>query len=110
MDQHVDIESFDDNTYYSRLYRRQQNTIQRLRNSEENRLKNREIRLRRIQQTQSDKKKNKNISILIFNKKSTIIDFYNYVFIYFLKYIKNEFDIFLNNFYLNNNYAFLYKL
>ena len=57
LDQHVDIESFDDNTYYSRLYRRQQNTIQRLRNSEENRLKNREIRLRRIQKTQSDKKK-----------------------------------------------------
>jgi len=58
LDQHIDLESFDDNTtYYSRLYRRQQNNMQRLRASEENRIRNRHDRLQRINRQQSEKKK-----------------------------------------------------
>ena len=58
LDQHIDLESFDDNTtYYSRLYRRQQINMQRLRASEENRLKNKHDRLQRITRQQSEKKK-----------------------------------------------------
>ena len=58
LDQHIDLESLDDNSvYYSRLYRRQQNNMQRLRASEENRLKNKHERSQRINRQQSEKKK-----------------------------------------------------
>lgn len=58
LDQHIDLESLDDNSvYYSRLYRRQQNNMQRLRASEENRIRNRHDRLKRINRQQSEKKK-----------------------------------------------------
>lgn len=58
LDQHIDLESLDDNTtYYSRLYRRQQINMQRLRASEENRLKNKHDRLQRITRHRYEKKK-----------------------------------------------------
>lgn len=58
LDQHIDLESLDDNTtYYSRLYRRQQINMQRLRASEANRIKNRHDRLQRITRHRSEKKK-----------------------------------------------------
>lgn len=58
LDQHIDLESLDDNSvYYSRLYRRQQINMQRLRASEENRIRNRHDRLQRINRQQSEKKK-----------------------------------------------------
>ena len=45
--------------YYSRVYRQQQTQIQRLRLSEQNRLKNQQERLRNIESRLSQKKKEK---------------------------------------------------
>ena len=60
LDQHIDLESLDDNrVYYSRLYRRQQHNMQRLMASEKNRLKNKHERSQRINRQQSEKKKEK---------------------------------------------------
>lgn len=61
LDRHVDLESLDDThmVYYSRVYRQQQTQIQRLRLSEQNRLKNQQERLRNIESRLSQKKKEK---------------------------------------------------